>query len=47
MILSGAFAARVIRNFDDFPEELVRLLLARARVSVAKVVEPDRPPGRS
>ena len=24
-------AARVIRNFDDFPEELVRLLLARAR----------------
>jgi len=31
-------AARVIRNFDDFPEELVRLLLARARVLVAKVV---------
>jgi hypothetical protein len=28
----------VIRNFDDFPEELVRLLLARARVLVAKVV---------
>jgi hypothetical protein len=26
-------AARVIRNFDDFPEELVRLLLARARIS--------------
>src|SRR5262249_61863772 len=25
-------------NFDDFPEELVRLLLARARVLVAKVV---------
>src|SRR5260370_35899968 len=23
-------AARVVRNFDDFPEELVRLLLARA-----------------
>src|SRR5258706_16399908 len=31
-------AARVVRNFDDFPEELVRLLLARARVLVAKVV---------
>jgi hypothetical protein len=30
-------AARVVRNFDDFPEELVRLLLARARVSVAIV----------
>ena len=29
-------AARVVRNFDDFPEELVRLLLARARVQVAK-----------
>src|SRR6266481_5408993 len=28
-------AARVVRNFDDFPEELVRLLLARARVLVA------------
>ena len=26
-------AARVVRNFNDFPEELVRLLLARARVS--------------
>ena len=24
-------AARVIRNFDDFPEELIRRLLARAR----------------
>src|SRR2546427_42289 len=24
-------AARVIRNFDDFPEELVRLLRARVR----------------
>ncbi len=24
-------AARVVRNFDDLPEELVRLLLARAR----------------
>jgi hypothetical protein len=32
-------AARVVRNFDDFPEELVRLLLARARVLVAKVVD--------
>jgi hypothetical protein len=31
-------AARVIRNFDDFPEDLVRLLLARAPVLVAKVV---------
>ena len=31
-----AVAALVIRNFDDFPEELVRLLLARARVQVAK-----------
>ncbi len=30
-------AARVVRNFDDLPEELVRLLLARARVLVAKV----------
>ena len=29
-------AARVVRNFDDFPEELVRLLFARARVPVAK-----------
>jgi hypothetical protein len=29
-------AARVVRNFDDFPEELVRLLLARARVLVAR-----------
>ena len=36
-------AARVIRNFDDFPEDLVRLLLARARVLVAKVVVPTRP----
>jgi hypothetical protein len=27
-------AARVVRNFDDFPEELVRLLLARACVTV-------------
>src|SRR5712671_478184 len=26
-------AARVVRNFDDLPEELVRLLLARARTS--------------
>jgi len=32
-----AVAALVIRNFDDFPEELVRLLLARACVLVAKV----------
>jgi len=31
-------AARVVRNFDDFPEELVRLLLARARVSLKKVL---------
>ena len=31
-------AARVVRNFDDFTEELVRLLLARERVLVAKVV---------
>jgi hypothetical protein len=30
-------AARVIRNFDDFPEELVSLLLARARLSLKKV----------
>ena len=30
-------ATRVVRNFDDFPEELVRLLLACARVLVAKV----------
>src|SRR6266481_4549137 len=28
-------AARVVRNFNDFPEELVRLLLARACVLVA------------
>jgi len=26
-------AARVVRNFDDFPEELVRLRLPRARIS--------------
>jgi hypothetical protein len=30
-------AARVVRNFGDFPEEIVRLLLARTRVLVAKV----------
>jgi hypothetical protein len=29
-------AARVVRNFNDFFEKLVRLLLARARVLVAK-----------
>jgi hypothetical protein len=29
-------AARVVRNFDDFPEELVRLLLARTRWSAAR-----------
>ena len=33
-----AVAALVIRNFDDFPEELVRLLLARARVHAAELV---------
>src|SRR5262245_58863556 len=39
-------AARVVRNFDDFPEELVRLLLARACVLVAKVAAPPyREPG--
>src|SRR5260370_41282965 len=32
-------AARVVRNFDDFPEELVRLLLARARSA-----RPERTP---
>jgi len=31
-------AARVVRNFDDFPEELVRLLLARARVPGTVVI---------
>jgi hypothetical protein len=38
-------AALVVRNFDDFPEELVRLLLARARVLVAKgvVLTPSSP----
>jgi hypothetical protein len=42
-------AARVVRNFDDFPEELVRLLLARAYIwrkssgSRSKAA----PPGRS
>jgi hypothetical protein len=29
-------AARVVRNFDDFPEELVRLLLARAAAAWAR-----------
>ena len=30
-------AARVVRNFDDFPEELVRLRLSRARIPLKKV----------
>src|SRR5260370_9136288 len=33
-------AARVVRNFDDFPEELVRLLLARPTVSLKKAPKP-------
>src|SRR6516162_9305211 len=31
--LQRRVAARVVRNFDDFPEELVRLRLPRARIS--------------
>src|SRR5262245_66258494 len=31
-------AARVVRNFDDFPKEPVRLLLARARIPLKKVL---------
>jgi len=37
-------AARVIRNFNDFLEKLVRLLLARTPVLVAKVVVLIQPP---
>src|SRR5262245_24473801 len=31
-------AARVIRNFDDFPEELIRLRLPGARIPLKKVL---------
>ena len=34
-------AARVVRNFDDFPEELVRLLLARARTGRESASRPS------
>ena len=35
-------AARVVRNFDDFPEELVRLRLARAYWSRKSSISPLR-----
>jgi hypothetical protein len=39
-------AARVVRNFDDFPEGLVRLLLARERIPTEDATTDSPPVGQ-